>query len=204
MRYVFCLVLTSGCALALSACSSPGTAPALPPTAERVTAWETWRSAKDSLFRTGASPLLPDDRAAFDGLPYFDYDSTLAFALPLDPALQRDTLRLATSTGEPRDYIRFGILSFPLDGRRYRLTVFQPTDGDSRLFLPFADATNGPSTYRAGRYLDFEPTADGRYVLDLNYAYNPYCAYNPAYSCPLPPAENRLAVSLRAGERLPD
>lgn len=147
--------------------------------------------------------MLPDDRAGFDGLGYFAYDSTFAFALALDPALQRDTLRLATSTGEVRSYIRFGMLSFPLDGRRHRLTVFQPTDGDLTLFVPFADATNGQSTYRAGRYLDFTPTSSGRYLLDFNYAYNPYCVYNPTYSCPLPPAENRLAIPVRAGERMP-
>lgn len=188
-------------ALALGACSSPTPSPTLPPAEERAAAWADWQEEKDSLFRTEASPLLPDARSSFEGLRYFAYDSTLAFVLALEPALQRDTLRLATSTGEPRDYVRFGHLSFPLDGRRHRLSVFQPTDGDLRLFLPFADATNGRGTYGAGRYLDFEPSTNGRYVLDLNYAYSPYCAYNPDYSCPLPPAENRLQVPIRAGER---
>jgi uncharacterized protein (DUF1684 family) len=153
--------------------------------------------------------LLPTQQETFDGLPFFPYDSTLAFAVTLDPTLQRDTLRMATSTGEPRDYIRFGSFSFPLDGRTHRLAVFQPLDPapgsgrapDRRLFLPFADATSGGATYSAGRYLDLTPTADGRYVLDFNYAYSPYCAYNPRYSCPFPPRENRLPVSVRAGER---
>lgn len=197
--YLVWLFLAGACALA--ACGTPSPPPGLPPAAIRTASWEGWRAEKDSLFQTEASPLLTDAQATFDGLSYFDYDSTLAFALPLEPALQRGTLRLATSTGEPRDYIRFGHLSFPLDGRRHRLTVFQPTDGDLSLFLPFTDATNGRGTYSAGRYLDFEPSADGRYVLDFNYAYSPYCAYNVAYSCPLPPGENRLSAPIRAGER---
>jgi len=179
----------------------------MPSAEERVARWDAWRTAKDSLFRTPVSPLLPTQRAAFEGLDYFAYDSTLAFGLTLDPALDRTVLRLATSTGEPRDYIRFGTLTFTLDGQRHRLTVFQPTgDGpasaqDLDLFVPFADATNGRSTYAAGRYLDFKPTADGRYVLDFNYAYNPYCVYNSQYSCPLPPPENRLTATIPAGER---
>ncbi len=201
MRFLLSLLLAGTCALALAACTSSVEEPALAPVGERVAEWEAWRAAKDSLFRSPASPLLPSKQQTFQGLPYFAYDSTLAFAVTLGPTLQRDTLRMATSTGEPRDYIRFGSFSFPFDGRRHRLAVFQPIDGDLRLFLPFADATNGAATYSAGRYLDFDPTPDGRYVLDFNYAYSPYCAYNPRYSCPLPPPENRLPIPVRAGER---
>jgi uncharacterized protein (DUF1684 family) len=202
-------VALSASALLLGACASPPEAPELPPLGQRISEWEAWRAAKDSLFQSPESPLLPSQRGAFEGLPFFSYDSTLAFAVTLDPALQRDTLRMATSTGEPRDYIRFGSFSFPLDGRTHRLAIFQPLDPapgsgrapDRRLFLPFADATSGGSTYSAGRYLDLTPTVDGRYILDFNYAYSPYCAYNPRYSCPFPPRENRLPVPIRAGER---
>ena len=204
MRPILVLLLASLCASLPLACSPPAEAPALASASERAAEWQAWRTAKDSLFRTEASPLFPADRADFDSLTYFRYDSTQAFALALDPALDRDTLRLGTSTGEVRDYVRFGILSFTLDGRRHRLTAFQPTDGTGDLFVPFADATNGRSTYGAGRYLDFAPTADGRYVLDFNYAYNPYCVYNPQYSCPLPPRENHLSLAVRAGERMTD
>jgi uncharacterized protein (DUF1684 family) len=70
------------------------------------------------------------------------------------------------------------------------------------LFVPFLDATSGTTTYGAGRYLDLDPEADGSYVLDFNLAYQPYCAYSAAYSCPLTPHENRLAVRIEAGERL--
>lgn len=207
MRLPLFLLAAFGTML-IAGCGTPVAPPVdMPPAEVRAARWDAWRTAKDSLFRTPASPLLPGQHAAFDGLDYFPYDSTLALGLTLDPALDRTVLRLATSTGEPRDYIRFGTLSFTLDGRRHRLTVFQPTGAgpasaqDLDLFVPFADATNGRSTYAAGRYLDFKPTADGRYVLDFNYAYNPYCVYNPQYSCPLPPAENRLTAPIPAGER---
>ena len=203
MRRLFLCLL---CASALAACTAP--APdALPPASVRAVEWQAWKAAKDALFRAPGSPLLPSQQAAFDGLSFFPYDSTLAFAVTLDPALGRDTLRLATSTGEPREVIRFGTFSFLLGERRHRLTVFQPTERDPasgqplRLFLPLADATSGRGTYAGGRYLDLDAAADGRYVLDFNYAYNPYCVYNPRYSCPLPPAENRLTAPVRAGER---
>lgn len=185
----------------LAACASPPDAVPLPPLAERTADWNRWRAAKDSLFRTAESPLLPAQQARFETLDFFPYDSTLAFAVTLAPALERDTLRMATSTGAPRDYVRFGTFSFSSGGRTYRLTTFQPIDGDLRLFLPFMDATSGRATYAAGRYLDLDPAQDGRYVLDFNYAYNPYCVYNPTYSCPLPPPENRLTLPVRAGER---
>lgn len=188
--------------LSVAGCDpAPPPADALPPGEVREARWSAWRAAKDSLLRSPASPLLPAQRDTFTALAYYPYDSALAFGLTLEPALDRSVLRLATSTGEPRDYVRFGTLSFTRGDRRHRLTVFQPTDGSGELFVPFADATNGQGTYAAGRYLDFEPTADGRYVLDFNYAYNPYCVYNPAYSCPLPPPENRLGVAVPAGER---
>jgi uncharacterized protein (DUF1684 family) len=69
------------------------------------------------------------------------------------------------------------------------------------LFLPFGDATNGTQTYAGGRYVDLRELSDGRLRLDFNRAYNPYCAYNARWVCPLPPAQNRMAVAVRAGER---
>ena len=72
----------------------------------------------------------------------------------------------------------------------------------SRLFVPFADATSGEETYAAGRYIEIDPTATGIYVVDFNGAYHPFCYYNQEYDCPFPPAENRLPIPIRAGERL--
>lgn len=201
MRSV-CLCLLA--ALALGACGVPEPPHRLPPAAEREAVWRQWRAAKDALFRTDASPLPPALREGFTGLSYFPYDSTLAFVAPLEPVLRADTLRLPTSTGEVRDYIRYGRFSFHVDGRAQRLTVFRPLDPDEpSLFVPFTDPTNRHTTYGGGRYLDLPEPVDGFYTLDFNYAYSPYCAYDPAFSCPIPPPENRLSVPIRAGERYP-
>ena len=93
-------------------------------------------------------------------------------------------------------------IAFEVDAERAELTIFKDLDGDE-LFLPFADATSGKETYPSGRYLEVHELPDGRVVADFNYAYNPYCAYNEQWTCPIPPAENRLPVAIRAGERSP-
>jgi uncharacterized protein (DUF1684 family) len=87
-----------------------------------------------------------------------------------------------------------------VDGVPVALTVYRSSGGDD-YFLPFMDATTGDDSYADGRYLDLPATGDGRLVVDFNYAYNPYCAYNPNWSCPIPPSENRLRVSINAGEK---
>jgi uncharacterized protein (DUF1684 family) len=94
-------------------------------------------------------------------------------------------------------------LGFPLDGMDQTLTAYIFEGGDAaNVFVPFADATSGSETYGAGRYLDIEREEDGTYSLDFNLAYHPSCAYDERFTCPLTPAENRLAVPIRAGERL--
>lgn len=167
--------------------------------------WERWAADRDSLFRSPASPLLPDSLAAFEGLPYFPYDSTLAVAAALVPSTTRDTVIFPTTTGDLQRYVSAGHLVFEAEGVQRRLEAFEPVVGEPRLFVPFYDATNRRETYGGGRYLDvpIQPTTDGRIPLDLNRAYHPYCVYNPSYSCPLPPPENRLEVAVTAGERLP-
>src|SRR5690606_19820929 len=86
------------------------------------------------------------------------------------------------------------------DGVAVGLTLYRDPEGGD-LFLPFQDETSGNETYGAGRYLDVTALEDGRVLLDFNYAYHPFCAYNPSYSCPMPPVENRLPAPIRAGER---
>ena len=107
---------------------------------------------------------------------------------------------MQTSTGDVASYRRLGTVSFEVDGEAAQLTVYKDAEGDD-LFLPFADATSGSETYGAGRYLDVQPLRDGRFLLDFNYAYNPYCAYNERWSCPLTPFENRVRVPIRTGEK---
>ena len=166
------------------------------------------RAAKGAYFRSSAqSPLPAHARPGFRGLAYY----------PVDLALRLEGVRLApyggdgppefempTSDHRLRPARRVGSLQFVLRGRAHSLTAYDLSGGhDHSLFVPFLDATSGTETYGAGRYLDLEPEPDGSYVLDFNLAYHPYCAYSAEYSCPLTPAENRLAVRIEAGERLP-
>lgn len=186
-------------ALLTAGCLAEGGPP--PPDRAALRAeWAAWRAERDSLFASAGSPLPPPARAAFDGLPYYPYDSLRAVTASFVPRTSQDTVRFPTTTAELRPFVAAGHLTFVMDGAPRRLAVFQSVGGAPRLFLPFRDATSGEATYGAGRYIDLDLNPSGRYALDFNRAYNPYCAYDPAYSCPLPPAENTLTLSLGAGE----
>ena len=169
-----------------------------------------FRADKDAFFANDPhSPIPPDERSAFTGLPYYPANEALRFDdLRLEPYTgdEPSTFQIPTSDGKLRPARRAGILRFELDGEPGQLTgyTFESGDDNSSLFVPFLDATSGTETYGAGRYLDLEPDDDGSYVLDFNLAYHPSCVYDPRYSCPLTPAENRLPVRIEAGERLPD
>jgi len=164
------------------------------------------RAGKDAFFRESPhSPIPPDEQPGFVGLAYYDVDASMRFAplalIPLGDDLPRLT-QVQTSDGAVRDGHRAGVFTFAVGGVEQRLTALQleGSSGDA-LFVPFVDSTSGSETYGAGRYLDLEPLPDGRYDLDFNFAYAPFCAYAEHYSCPLPPAENRLSVPIAAGER---
>jgi len=160
-----------------------------------------YRRAKDEFFVTDPnSPLEPRQRAEFDGLDY--YDENPALAIEADPEVFEEPQmeEMQTSTGSTATYVRWARVPFDIDGRQVALIVYRnPGTGD--MFLPFQDANAGGETYGAGRYLDVEELPDGKLLLDFNYAYNPYCAYNDAWTCPLPPPENRLRVPIPAGEK---
>ncbi len=171
-------------------------------------AWHGWRAAKDELFRTHPqSPLPEEQRAAFTGLPYYDYDPALRVLAEVEPA---DEARiLITGSGEePTPFRRFATAVFDLEDDPRRLALYWLEAYGGGVFLPFGDATSGSETYGAGRYLldtvkgaDLG-TQDGQLVLDFNFAYNPSCSYDPRWACPLTPPENRLPVEIRGGERL--
>lgn len=160
-----------------------------------------FRAAKDEFFRTDEhSPLLPEQRAAFSGLVYYDENASLVLELEPQPFADQETIEMQTSTGDVAAYVRWARVHFEVGGEPAALTVYRDAQSGG-LFLPFQDANAGGETYGAGRYLDIEPIDGGRLRVDFNYAYNPYCAYNEMWSCPLPPAENRLQVAIRAGEQ---
>jgi len=162
--------------------------------------YEDFRREKDEFFRSHPqSPIPHDDRQAFSGLSYYESQDRLRFELPVEPA-EGDTITVQTSDGQVREYARSARVSFDVNGDPATVTLLtQP--GRPGYFLPFRDTTSGKGSYGAGRYLDLEDAHDGVVTIDFNLAYNPYCAYNEAYSCPLPPHENWLQVPIEAGER---
>jgi uncharacterized protein (DUF1684 family) len=170
-----------------------------------------FRAARDELFRHHPqSPLLPEAREAFDGVPYFPHRADLRVEAALEPDPEGAELVIPTSTGDPTRFTRVGFVRPTLGGREVSLAVYWLEGYGGGLFLPFRDALAGEATYGGGRYLldtvkgaDLGTSADGdRLVLDFNLAYNPSCSYDPRWSCPLAPPENRIDVPVEAGERM--
>ena len=157
------------------------------------------RAEKDDLFAYHPqSPLDHAQRENFEGLSYFPEDETLRLALEIDEFEQKEEIEIQTSTGDVQPYIRYGKIHFDVEGKPASLTVYQSNHG---FFIPFVDSQAGRETYGAGRYLDPDVLPDGKLLVDFNLAYNPYCAYNDRWSCPLTPWENRLKVPIKAGEK---
>lgn len=201
-------------------------------------AWELWRAVREDLYREHPqSPVPTAERARFRAR-YYPYDPTYRLTAEIEPPLPDPVARslaggpataqeparldltpeatdrglalLPASRGEPARYRVLGRLRVPLPTGDSQLTCYWLEGYAGGLFLPFGDATNGRTTYLAGRYLlDAAKGADlggdperGRLVLDFNFAYQPSCAFDPRWSCPLPPPTNRLAVEVPVGERI--
>ncbi len=160
------------------------------------------RREKDDFFkRHPDSPLTPEQQASFDGLRYYPPNPALALRVKVQPFAEQKTVPIQTTTGATKYFLRYGEFSFEVEGQPVRLTLYQ---ADYGFFLPFVDAGAGTETYPAGRYLEPELLGAGEFYVDFNYAYSPYCAYGPDWNCPITPAENRLSVAIRAGEKLPE
>ena len=157
------------------------------------------RKEKDDFFASHPqSPLTREQKREFSGLDYFTEDPALRLVVAVSVLSQPEMIEIPTSTGDIRSYYRYGRFQFVVDGQPAELTIFASEHG---YFIPFVDALAGTETYPAGRYLEPEPLPHGHFLVDFNLAYNPYCAYNDRWSCPLTPIENRLNVPVRAGEK---
>lgn len=175
---------------------------------ERLAAY---RATRQALFANHpSSPIQLGARDGWGGLEHYPFDPSLRLLAPLEADPE------APSVGVPRSgaglgipFVRIGWVSFRIGETDCRLAVYWLEEYAGGVFIPFRDATSGGETYGAGRYLwDSAKGADlgfdgGALVLDFNYAYHPSCAYDPIWSCPLAPPENRLTVAVRGGERLP-
>jgi hypothetical protein len=192
-------------------------------------AWEVWRDERQALFRKHSqSPVPAANRSAFRA-HHWPYDPRFRFEVVLEPGEAPEpaaatpvaglggfagfgnlTLALPISTGGEESFTRIGRLSIPFPGGTRELGAYWMAGYAGGLFVPFRDATNGSETYGAGRYLlDTAKSADlgggtmpNSLVLDFNFAFHPSCAFDPQWSCPLAPPENRLDIRIEAGERL--
>ncbi|MGH2542494.1 MAG: DUF1684 domain-containing protein [Ardenticatenaceae bacterium] len=161
---------------------------------------EEQRAEKDYFFvHDPYSPLVPEERHDFAGLNYYPPDPSYQYTLDLQYA-EPDPVTFQTSTGAQQHFHRIGVITFEVEGQPAQLAIYR-SDDHGELFLPFRDATSGKETYGAGRYLDPVDLGKDRLLVDFNLAYNPYCAYSPDFSCPLPPIENWLKMPIRAGEK---
>ena len=161
---------------------------------------KAFRAEKDRFFgRHHQSPLTPVQKQHFKGLNYFPENTALRLEVDVQASSTSENIMIQTTGGQPQLYKRFGKFSFMTDGQPAELTIYKNGHG---YFLPFVDSLAGKETYPAGRYVEPEKLPDGKFLVDFNLAYNPYCAYNEQWSCPITPAENRLNVAVRAGEKI--
>lgn len=154
------------------------------------------------------SPLKTSDLKNFKGLDFFPIDSSFIVIAELKRTENAPIFEMATTTDRKPLYKEFGILKFKLNRKNHELTIYQSQD-DSKdekyknyLFLPFTDDTSGNESYGGGRYMDVMTTdikKDNTILLNFNNTYNPYCAYNDKYSCPLTPKKNHLNIEINAG-----
>ena len=160
---------------------------------------ENSRREKDAFFREShQSPLMGEQKRGFHGLNYYPENPSLRLELALERVAAPEGVTLSTSTGDVREYVHAGQIRFTVDGAEAVLQVYEDDYG---FFLPFSDTTAPDETYGAGRYIEPHEIRPDVLAVDFNLAYNPYCAYNERWSCPLPPSANRLRVKIEAGEK---
>lgn len=151
------------------------------------------------------SPLTEEDLKHFKGLDFYPIAQKYAVEAQFVKAQNEKPFKMKTSTTRLPEYVKYGELHFELDGKKLKLNVYQNVElakkpgYEDYLFLPFSDLTCGKESYIGGRYIDMRFPKSDTVLIDFNTAYNPYCAYNHKYSCPIVPLENDLDVAILAG-----
>lgn len=151
------------------------------------------------------SPLKKKDRRNFKALDFFKVDSSYVVQAAFMLTPDEKPFKMKTTTDRLPEYVKYGEIIFSLKNESFQLNVYRDQDlmneegFEDYLFLPFLDDTNGDESYGGGRYLDLRIPDGDQMIIDFNTAYNPYCAYNEAYSCPIVPRENYMDVEVRAG-----
>lgn len=161
---------------------------------------------KAEFLKSKFSPLKEED---FKYLRFYEPNEKFRVECEFKATTGGKPFQLPTTTGESKTYVKFGELSFQIDGKAYKLAVYKSPDLQripqyrDYLFIPFKDLTNGKESYGGGRYIDLrmKQIENDKIILDFNKAYNPYCAFGEGFSCPIPPRENHLKVAIEAGEK---
>lgn len=160
------------------------------------------RMVKDTFMQTDKESPFVITKTTFHSLNYFPVDTNFKVKASLEKLGGTDIISMETSDGEAKRFSKYARATFKIGDTTCHLTLYQAFGPERNiLFMPFTDETSAESTYGAGRYLDFNLPVGDSLVLDFNEAYNPYCAYTEGYSCPIPPKENHLPVSITAGEK---
>lgn len=153
------------------------------------------------------SPLTDEDRASFKALDFYKVDLKYRLGAKIELTPDSPVFAMATTTDRLPLYRKYAVAIFEIDGNEYRLSLYQnqrfmaSEEYENQLFIPFNDLTNGTDSYGGGRYMDviIPPEGVDTVIIDFNQTYNPYCAYNKKYSCPIPPIENNLDIAIPAG-----
>jgi uncharacterized protein len=164
------------------------------------------RAERERFMQTSSESPFAKKKDSFKGLKFYNPDPKYRIVADFTPIKDKKMVILATSDGKEERYLEYGYAEFDLDQFHNKLLILEMIDMGpyrGKLFLAFGDATSGEETYGAGRYLDVNKVPGGAtsITLDFNKAYNPYCAYEYSFSCPLPPKENLLNVAIKAGEK---
>lgn len=174
-------------------------------TAQEESLEEFQRGMNEKFSDPERTPLSKDDLAKFKKLDFFEIDSAFLVKAHFLRTPAEALFKMETTTNRKPVYVKYGELYFNIKGKDFKLDVFQNQELISDpeyynyLFLPFTDLTNGETTYSGGRYLDLRIPEGDSIFLNFNKAYNPYCAYNGDFSCPIVPAENNLEIAVTAG-----
>ncbi|MEN1784291.1 MAG: DUF1684 domain-containing protein [Bacteroidota bacterium] len=155
------------------------------------------------------SPLSQQDLKEFKGHDFFPINAAFKVRAQFERTADAVPFLMKTTTDRLPYYQVYGVATFNINGKAYRLNIYQSlrlrqtVAQENPLFLPFTDTTNGIETYGGGRFIDLSVPEENTITIDFNKAYNPYCAYSPRYSCPIPPKENDLAIAITAGIKKP-
>lgn len=192
------ILLISACVLLQFACSSPKT--------EQDKAILFQRNLNKEFKDKNSSPLPPDAIKKFKELDFFPISERYVIEAELIRTPDETPFQMATTTERKLMYIKYGEAKFSLSGQEHSVDLFQDLsllsnkEYEKHLFLPFTDLTSGVTTYGGGRYIDLKIPEEGeKLIINFNLAYNPYCVYNPKFSCPIPPEQNYIPTEINAG-----